>query len=85
MATRGEGDGAKVTAFKAQVVGLQSVWMFAFMRPKPPLVHFSHTFGQYFGFLRLAPKLQDKFIAFIGDKTMEDNPTPVVLPPKNAW
>ena len=81
-----KGDAAKVTAFKAQVVGLQTFRAFAFMKPKSPLMHFAHSVGQYYGFSGLSPELQDRHIAFVGDRTADGGaPMPVVLPVKKAW
>lgn len=66
-----KGDTTKVTAFKMQVVGLQNFRAFLYMKPKSPLVQMAHSIGQYYGFSGLAPELQDRHIAFIGDRTAD--------------
>lgn len=81
-----KGETAKVTAFKAQVMGLQNLRAFIYMKPKSPLVQVAHSIGQYYGFSGLAPELQDRHIAFVGDRTAEGGaPMPVLLPVKKAW
>ena len=80
------GESAKITTFRAQVGAQQSFRAFVFMKPKTPLIQVAHSIGQYHGFSGLAPELQDRHIAFVGDRTAEGgNPTPVVLPVRNAW
>ena len=80
-----KGEAAKVAAFKAQVVGLQSFRAFAVMKAKSPLIQLVHSIGQYYGFSGLAPELQDRFVGFMGDRTGHTSPTPVALPVRNAW
>lgn len=81
-----KGDTTKVTAFKMQVVGLQNFRAFLYMKPKSPLVQMAHSIGQYYGFSGLAPELQDRHIAFIGDRTADGGaPMPVLLPVRKAW
>jgi hypothetical protein len=80
-----EGDAAQVAAFKEQALGLMAFRGFAFMKPKPPVIQVAHSLGMYFGMSGRSPKLQDRQVAFSGDRGPGRLPFPVLLPPNNSW
>ena len=80
-----EGEAARMSAFKDQALGLMAFWRFAFMKPKSPAIQLAHSLGEYFGLSGLSPELQDRQVAFIGDRGPGQIPFLVLLPPNNLW
>ncbi len=83
--SRVEGDAAKVTAFKEQVMNQHAFRAFAFMKGKSPAIHMAHSIGAFYGLSGMAIKVQGKQIAFVGDRINGRQPIPFILPPQNSW
>jgi hypothetical protein len=83
--SRVEGDAAKVTAFKEQVMNQHAFRAFAFMKGKSPAIHMAHSIGAFYGLSGMAIEVQGKQIAFVGDRINGRQPIPFILPPQNSW
>jgi hypothetical protein len=83
--SRVEGDAAKVTAFKEQVMNQHAFRAFAFMKGKSPAIHMAHSIGAFYGLSGMAIEVQGKEIAFVGNRINGCEPIPFILPPQNSW
>jgi hypothetical protein len=59
--------------------------MFAFMKPKSPVIHVAHSMRMFFGLSGLGTDFQNKQIAFVGNRAQGRFPIPFILQPTNSW
>ncbi len=79
------GDAQRINQFKEVVGGLQDFRTYLFMKPGSAFATVLHSPMKFIAISDATQHLQGKFVAFVGDRSARNDPTPIVLPPQKSW
>jgi len=72
-------------SFRDQVTaGSLRLCVFVYMIEDSAMVNFLHSVAKYYD-IESGADVNNKFVAFIGDRTKKRDPNPAILQPQNAW
>jgi hypothetical protein len=72
-------------SFRDQVTaGSLRLCVFVYMIKDSAMVNFLHSVAKYYD-IESGADVNNKFVAFIGDRTKKRDPNPAILQPQNAW
>ncbi len=81
-----DGDPQKIAyVFKEVVGGLQDFRTYLFMKPGSAFVTVLHSLMKFVAISEATQHLQGRYIGYVGDRTISQDPISIVLPQQKTW